>query len=167
MKKQDILLLYEYNRWANSRILNTAAKISSEQFLADATYPHGGLRGTLTHTLYAEWLWRRRWQGESPTSGMTPEDFPTLEGLTKRWLEEDAKLMASVSACTQAQLDQTFQYKNTKGKEFENVLWQVMAHVVNHGTQHRSEAAAMLTDANCSPGDIDLILFLREQQSEA
>jgi uncharacterized damage-inducible protein DinB len=37
-----------------------------------------------------------------------------------------------------------------------------MAHVVNHGTQHRSEAAAMLTEFTHSPGDIDLIMFLRE-----
>jgi uncharacterized damage-inducible protein DinB len=37
-----------------------------------------------------------------------------------------------------------------------------MAHLVNHGTQHRTEAAALLTDFGHSPGDIDLIYFLDE-----
>jgi uncharacterized damage-inducible protein DinB len=38
----------------------------------------------------------------------------------------------------------------------------MMAHVVNHGTQHRAEAAALLTDYGCSPGDVDMIYFLDE-----
>jgi uncharacterized damage-inducible protein DinB len=43
-------------------------------------------------------------------------------------------------------------------------LWQAMAHLVNHGTQHKTEAAAMLTDFGQSPGDIDMILYLIENQ---
>jgi uncharacterized damage-inducible protein DinB len=162
MNKQDIQLLYKYNTWANARILNAAANVTEEQFLAPASFPHGGLRGTLTHTLFAEWIWHMRWQGESPAVGMKPEDFPTFDSLRARWLEEEKLLMTFVDELTNEKLNNTFHYKTTKGESFERILWQAMAHVVNHGTQHRSEAAAMLTELGHSPGDIDLILFIRE-----
>jgi uncharacterized damage-inducible protein DinB len=35
-----------------------------------------------------------------------------------------------------------------------------MIHVMNHGTQHRSEAAAILTSFNQSPGDLDFTMYL-------
>lgn len=164
MNKQDIQLLYQYNRWVNERILNAVENVTEEQFLAPASYPHGGLRGTLTHTLFAEWIWRRRWQGESPSQRIHPEEFTTLDSLRARWLEEEKALDAFVASLTDEKLNAPFQYKNTRGDEMENILWQAMVHVVNHGTQHRSEAAAMLTEFNHSPGDIDFIVFLREMK---
>lgn len=162
MNKQDIQLLYKYNAWANTRILNTAENVTEEQFLAPASFPHGGLRSTLTHTLFAEWIWRLRWQGELPAVRIKPEDFVTFDLLRARWLEEEKALNAFVEELTDEMLNASFQYKTTRGDTMENILWQVMAHVVNHGTQHRSEAAAMLTELGRSPGDIDLVVFLRE-----
>ena len=160
MNKHDILTLYQYNQWANKKILDAARNVTQEQFQADASFPHGGLRSTLTHIFFAEWIWRNRWEGTSPTVRFKSEEFPTLESLLQRWQEEENQLMAFVDGLTDDKLSSSFQYKNTKGVPKENILWHAMAHVVNHGTQHRSEAAAMLTDFGCSPGDLDMIYFL-------
>jgi uncharacterized damage-inducible protein DinB len=134
--------------------------VTAEQFLAPASFPHGGLRGTLTHALFAEWIWRNRWEGTSPNYRLKPEDFPTVESLRVRWAEEESRLMAFVDSLTDEKLNSVFHYQNTEGKAFQRILWQAMAHVVNHGTQHKTEAAALLTDFGQSPGDIDLVYFL-------
>jgi uncharacterized damage-inducible protein DinB len=159
MNKQDILVLYRYNQWANEKIWSSAAHVTREQFLAPASFPHGGLRGTLVHALSAEWIWRTRWEGTSPTQLLKAEEFPDFPSLRARWAEEETRLMNFVSAISEERLNSTFDYRNTSGKPFTKVLWHAMAHVVNHGTQHRTEAAAILTDLGHSPGDIDFIFF--------
>jgi uncharacterized damage-inducible protein DinB len=164
MNKQDILTIYHYNQWTTAKILDCTANVTQEQFLASSIFPHGGLRSTLVHTLFAEWIWRNRWEGISPTVRFKPEDFPTLASLQIRWLEEEKKLMAFVEGLTDERLNNKFSYHDTKGNLHERVLWQAMAHVVNHGTQHKTEAAAMLTDLGHSPGDIDLIYYLIEKE---
>lgn len=165
MKKSEILTLYRYNAWANAHILNAAAQVSAEQFLAPASFSHGGLRGTLVHTLFAEWIWRKRWEGHSPTEWLAPEDFPNFEALRSCWEAEGKALLAFVENLDEQKLDSILHYSTTSGQARENMFWHLMLHLVNHGTQHRSEAAAMLTEFGHSPGDIDLIVFLRELQA--
>jgi len=162
MNKQDILVLYKYNQWANAKILNAAANLTPEQFLAPGSFPHGGLRGTLVHALSAEWVWRTRWEGSSPSSLLKPVDFPDFPSLRGRWAEEELRLMNFVNGIDEERINNTFDYTNTSGKPFTKVLWHAMVHLVNHGTQHRAEAAAILTDFGHSPGDIDLIIFVSE-----
>jgi len=163
MNKDYIQTLYRYNQWSNARILDAAAKLSPEQFLAEAEYPHRYLRGVLTHTLFAEWIWRKRWMSESPKTRLKPEDFPNFESLRSRWAQEETELMKFVGQLTDEKLNAPFHYTSTEGVKYENILWESMAHVVNHGMQHRSEAAAILTELGFSPGDLDLILFTRKK----
>jgi uncharacterized damage-inducible protein DinB len=162
MNQQDILLLYKYNQWSTRKILDAVSKVTQEQFLAPASFPHGGLRSTLVHALFAEWIWRNRWEGTSPAVRLKPDDFPTFEVLQIRWAEEEKRLMAFVENITDERLNSKFNYKSTDGKPHERMLWQAMAHLINHGTQHKTEAAAMLTDFGQSPGDIDMIVYLIE-----
>ena len=116
MNKQDILILYKYDQWSSKKILDAASHVTLEQYLAPASFPHDGLRGTLVHALFAMWIWRMRWEGTSPTSRLKPEDFPTFESLRARWDEEENNLLTFVDGLTDKRLNDKFSYKSTSGK---------------------------------------------------
>jgi len=162
VNRNDIETLYRYNEWAQRRVLAQAALVSLEQFVAPAPVPRNSLRGTLVHGLAAEVAWRQRWQGDSPAALLSENDLPTFETLRDRWEQEAQALREFIAGLTDDDLNRPLHYRTTKGQPQTNVLWHLMAHVINHGTQHRSEAAMLLTHYECSPGDLDLIVFLRE-----
>ena len=164
INKSDILTLFDYNYWANARVLNAAARLTPGQFTAPAGLSHGSLRGALVHILGAEMVWRLRCaEGISPSALPDEEDFPSAEALRERWLYEEQKMRAYLNSLSDEAFNQTVQYKTTKGVPFENVLWNLLAHVVNHGTQFRAEAGIALTAYGQSPGDLDLLLYFREK----
>ncbi len=162
MNKQDMLILYKYNAWSDARIFEAASHVTQEQFIAPAPFPHGSLRGTLVHTLFAEWVWRQRWEGSPNNPGWNVDEFPTFESLRARWAAEESRLMEFVANLTEDGLYRNVKYVSTEGYPHERQLWESMAHLVNHATQHKTEAAAILTGMGYSPGDIDLIVYLNE-----
>lgn len=155
-----IRTLYEYNRWANARILDTAAHLSPEQFLAARGASFDSVRDTLVHTMAAEWLYLERWNGRSPTAMLDARAFPDLVSIRARWEGIERETQAFAAGLTEARLAATVEYTNTQGERWAYPLWQQMIHQVNHATQHRSEAAVMLTQFGCSPGWLDLLYFI-------
>ena len=155
--------LFDYNYWANDRLLRAAANLSHAQFVARVLPSHNSLRGTLVHVMSAEWIWLSRWRGTSPTAMLSEDSLPTLEAVRERWQQQKRNLRAFLATQNDESLERVVHYSNTQGAARAFPLWQLMAHLVNHGTQHRGEAAAMLTELGHSPGDMDLILFLQER----
>ncbi len=153
---------YDYHYWANARIMNAAADLSEAQFNARVLPNHNSLRGTLVHALSAEWIWLSRWHGTSPSAGLRADDFPTLDSIRGRWHQEEQAVRAFLAAQSDESLQRSLSYTNTRGTPFARPLWKLMLHVVNHGTQHRSEAAAMLTELGHSPGDMDMTVLMQD-----
>lgn len=164
---EDIGVLYDYNYWSNARLLGSAARVTPPQFVAQSSFPRGSLRGTLVHVLDTEYGWLELLRHSRETPDLEPSAFPSVEALQSRWHEEEAAMRSFLADLSHQELNEAIRYVNPQGIPRERVRWHALFHVVNHGMQHRSEAAAMLTDFGQSPGELDFTMFLNENPRHA
>ena len=172
MKIDEIKLLYDYNDWADARILAACARVSPEQYAAPASYGRGGLRATMVHILDNLWQQRITLQGyyQEPLADEAAYDatelhedaFPTLALLRERWMIEQQAMRAYLDTLTEETLNGTIRYV-IPGVIRERVVWQFLLAALLHDMQHRSEAAVLLTSYGQSPGDLEFTLFLNER----
>lgn len=167
MHTEDIQTLFAYNTWANERILATAEGLTEAEYVAVVPgISHGSIRATLVHALAAESIWRQRClAGVSPTMLLREADLPAFDALRVRWTEEAQAWRDGLAGLTDVALHAPVDYRTTRGTPMRDTLWSLLAHVVNHGTQHRAETAVALTAFGRSPGDVDLIVYLRQTQA--
>lgn len=156
MHADDIRLLFDYSYAATARILDAAGRLTPEEFVGPP--PVRGcrsLRDVLVHTLDAERGWREglRTRGDDAGTDLEPAAFPDVPTLARAWRADEERMRAWLAALDDADLD----VPAADGWP----VWQCLAHVVNHGTQHRSEAAMMLTHWGQSPGELDLFYYPR------
>ncbi len=163
MDIQDIQLLFAYNDWANKRILAKAEQVSEDQLRMPSALGWGSLFGGLVHLMDAEYAWRVLLKERRFVKRLRPEDFSDLAAFKARWQQENQALWDYLNSLSDEDVSGMVSYE-AEGERRQRVLWHCLAHVVNHGTQHRSECAAILTDFGQSPGDMDFTLFLWERQ---
>ncbi len=160
-------LLYDYNAWANHRVLDPCGALTDEQFTRDLHSSFPSLRDTLVHILGVEWLWLERWQGRSPTALPSAEQFPSLASVRRYEAEIRTNLLRFIAGCTAEHLARPSEYHTTKGVPTSNPLWQSLQHLINHGSYHRGQTAAMLRQLGAVPNSTDLIRFYRDRASTA
>ena len=159
MTLQDIVTLYEYNRWANGRTLEAGEKLDANAFVKDLKNSFPSVRDALAHILGAEWAWLRRWHGESPTKLVAASEYPTVASLRERFQAVDREREAFLTSLTETRLQQPFDYKDLAGNAMRLPLVQSMQHVVNHGTYHRGQITTMLRQLGATPVGTDMSRF--------
>jgi uncharacterized damage-inducible protein DinB len=162
MRAQEAQYFFDYNCWANTRILDAVERLPPALYSSPAPLTFGSLHGTLLHVLVAEQVWRSRVRdGISLPKLLDKNDVPDLETLKTRLAEEERMWRGFLSDIADDRMAADVAYRTTEGKDFRTPLWQIVLHVVNHGTQFRGEAAAFLTQEGSSPGDLDFIHYVR------
>lgn len=154
MDADEVRFLFAYDRWATRKVLSVLDGLDSVLWTRMDAVGDRGLGSILVHHLGASQRWRNGFQqtGESPEPEREP--LPTIDQLRERWEAEWAVVDAWLPTVT----DSFVMYVH-EGMP----VWKMLVHVVNHGTQHRAEAAALLTAVGRSPGELDLIDYAEEQ----
>lgn len=158
----DILELLEYQRWATTKTLDTSAKLSDEQLHRDLGSSFKSVFETLVHLYGADRAWLGRLQGQNP-SRPNLADYPNLEALREAWEVVLDGWKTTVAKLENPKLE--IQYKSYDGAPFTSSLEEIVKHVVNHGTYHRGQVAAMQRILGGEAVGTDLISFYRARNT--
>lgn len=159
MDLKSIQGLYDYNRWANARVLDAVSKLNTEQFTKDLENSFRSVRETLVHTLSAEWIWLERWNGTSPKSMLGAAELIDVEAIKTRWDKVESERTDFIRSLTPERLQTVISYVNTRGQTFAYPLWQMLVHVVNHSTYHRGQITTLVRQVGGKPVGTDLLVF--------
>jgi uncharacterized damage-inducible protein DinB len=158
MDRDDLDLFVRFHAWANGRILEGASALTEDEFRAPAPLDHGTAFDTLRHLVDVDWSWREFLTGRDVGQtyvwdhGFVLDDLASIAGFCA---EEDVRLARYVASLGPDALSERLALSDEPDDSVPR--WLIVAHVVNHGTQHRSELARYLTDRGHSPGDLDLV----------
>ncbi|HEV8383457.1 MAG TPA: DinB family protein [Candidatus Acidoferrales bacterium] len=167
MSPDEFCVLFEYDAWANHRLLDAAAALTPEQFTRDLGSSFPSVRDTLAHIMFGQWIWLERWNDRSPKSFPSAADFPDLASLRKRCAEIEADLLAFVRGLTPERIAEVAEYKTLTAGTFSAPLQYTLQHLVNHGTYHRGQVTTMLRQLGAKSVSTDLSLFYRERGAAA
>jgi uncharacterized damage-inducible protein DinB len=159
--------LFQYNAWADRRLLDVCGSLTNEQFQRNLGSSFGSVRDTLAHLYGAGWAWNERFQGHSPTAMNPAGTFSDLASVRAKLKELDQSYIDYVNKLTAQDLERVIRYKSFAGDEYSNPLWQSLHQLTNHATYHRGQVVTMLRQLGVKPVSTDLMGFYREQAAAA
>ena len=172
MLKDDIQLLFEYDRWANNRVLQAVSALRAEQFTRDLGGSFRSVRDTLVHIISGEWGWLAYWKEPSPGPAFLkdlrdrrdalfhPDKFPDITQVKSKWAEVEKEQVEFVNGLTNESLKKMLPVRGTQIS-----LANLMQHLANHSTYHRGQIALMMRQLHAEPVATDFHVFLVEAQT--
>ena len=161
----DLRAHVRYTAWATDRLLKAAAQLTPEELTADHGSANKSVLDTLAHVFGADRLWLSRVVG-APRTSFLDDGESQFETLQNAWPAVLDRWDAHLAAQSDASAGGDVQYTSLAGKPFRTPLWQIVLHVVNHGTHHRGQVSGFLRRMGYVPPPLDLIAYYWEQTSK-
>ena len=162
MTLEDLRTLLDFHYWARDRALDAVSALTPEEFTRDMGSSFKSVRDTLAHLYSAEWAWYQRWQGTSPTAMLPFDQVPDVASLREVWAAHEARMRAFLESLGESGITRVFEYKTLNGQTGSSAFWQMLQHLVNHGSYHRGQLTTLLRQLGATPAkSMDLIAFYR------
>src|ERR687896_397444 len=148
-----VVEFFRHNAMMNRQLVEACRQLSPEQLGATATGTYGSIGATLVHTANAQEGYAARLLDTERPERLPEDPFPGFEVLAERFANGDAQLE---EAARQAGRDRKVQ---VTGDDPPGTWWMPVSlfllQAVNHGTEHRSQVATILTQLGVDPPRMD------------
>jgi uncharacterized damage-inducible protein DinB len=155
--------LFGYSAWATGRMFDTAAGLPADQLSATIASSFPSILGTLGHIIATEWIWLRRWLGDSPTATPAWVTGSSLSELRARLAEVESERDRLLGQLADADLDRIVEYRRMSGEAHADRLADLVRHAVNHSTYHRGQLVTQLRQIGVHPPGTDFVTWVRSR----
>jgi uncharacterized damage-inducible protein DinB len=158
MNADAIRHFYDYH-FAENRAMwdNHIAALSHAQFTQPVDYSVGSVRNQVVHLMNVDDIWFSGLRGLEIPEWSNPADFDDRSILRTRWDSVEQTVRDYLATLRDEML---FQKPFAEGEDKDLILWQVLLHVVNHGTDHRAQILRILHDLGAKTVSQDYIFYV-------
>lgn len=151
--------LYGYHFSENRKLWDCAIQLSEEQFAQASSYSHGSVRDQIVHLASTDEAWFSGLRGIELAEEPNPADLATRADIRAYW-DGVEKMMRDYLATLRDEMltEKPF----PEGEDKDLILWQVLLHVANHGTDHRAQTLRLLNDLGVKTTSQDYIFYVYE-----
>lgn len=148
---------YDYHFTENSALWDRyITQLSDEQFTHAVDYSHGSVRDQIVHLISADDTWFSDLRGVAIPEPLNPAGFPDRESIRAHWDNVEQTMRDYLAALRDDMLFDT----PLDGEDQHLMLWQVLLHVANHGTDHRAQLLRLLNDLGVKTTSQDYIFYV-------
>jgi uncharacterized damage-inducible protein DinB len=150
--------LYDYHFSENRKIWDSyVTPLSYEQFTQDMDYSHGSVRGQIVHLMSVDDTWFCGLRGVENPKPFIPAPLDDRKIIRAYWDNVEQNMRDYLAKLRD---DMLFEKPFADGEDKDLVLWQVLLHVVNHGTDHRAQLLRSLHDLGVKTTSQDFIFYV-------
>jgi uncharacterized damage-inducible protein DinB len=149
--------LFDYHFAENRQLWAHASTLTDEQLGAPVAYSHGSIRGQLLHMVWADDVWFSQLRRDPPPAPPDPGAPAERAAIRAHWDAVEERMRGYLGGLRDEMLFEKPFPDHPEDREL--VLWQVLVHVVNHGTDHRAQVLRLLHDLGIDTRSQDYIFY--------
>lgn len=153
---------YDYHFAENRKIWDSyVMPLAQEQFTRHSDYSAGSVRNQILHIMNADDAWFSGLRGVEIPKDLDPAAFDDRQRIRAHWDTIEQNMRGYLA---KLQDDMLFEKPFQEGEDKDLILWQVLLHVANHGTDHRAQLLRLLTDLGVITASQDYIFYVYKHQ---
>ncbi len=163
MNLTTIRRLYDYHFAQHDQVWASIEHLTDAMFVQDIPYSIGSVRNHMVHLMSVDQRWFARAMGVPMPERLHQTDYLTRSAVKAGWDSVQARLRSYITdTLTEADLDRVVPYtvRRLQGDmEHTSAVWEILVHVVNHGTDHRSQLLRILHDFGAPTFEQDMMVY--------